>query len=96
MLILLFAENNESSKLLVSITSTLWVSPYPLRGLSLLEIPTSSKNSSTLLKIWYLVNILDLFFDFDGNGSTFDNCLLVNSLGFFYRKIVIQIIPQYY
>ena len=86
MLILLFAENNESSKLLVSITSTLWVSAYPLRARSLLEIPTSSKNGSALLKIWYLVNILDLFFHFGGNGSTFDNCLLVNSLGFFIEK----------
>ena len=47
----------------------------------LFTIVTVSKNGSILLSIWYLVNLLGLVDFFGGNGSTSDNCLLLNSLG---------------
>ena len=79
LIILLFVKNEESSKLVLSITSTSKLPAYLLKGY-LLVILTLSKNGSILLNIWYLVNLLDLLGFSGKNGSIFDNSILVNFL----------------
>ena len=71
LIILLFVKNEESSKLVLSITSTSKLPAYLLKGY-LLVILTVSKSGQILLNIWYLVNLLDLLELFGKNGSSFD------------------------